>query len=121
MRAGRRGERAGAASLGAYARALSGNYLYGNTEQTIFSAPAGVSQNESLAPVRVDTRFLIGLARVIDRRSGQRLSLNCTAAELLCSSAINAVPSPTQHTKPKSNDESPANDSAATMRQETNR
>jgi len=54
---------------------LSGNYLYGNTEQAILSARTGVSRNDSLVSVRVDTRFLIGVAdradvgRVMDRRS----------------------------------------------------
>lgn len=54
---------------------LSGNYLYGNTEQAILSARSGVVRNDSLVAVRVDTRFLIGVTdrpdagRVMDRRS----------------------------------------------------
>jgi len=54
---------------------LSGNYLYGNTEQAILSARTGVSRNDSLVSVRVETRFLIGVTdradvgRVMDRRS----------------------------------------------------
>jgi len=54
---------------------LSGNYLYGNTEQAILSTRSGISRNDSLVSVRVDTRFLIGVTdrdnvgRVMDRRS----------------------------------------------------
>jgi hypothetical protein len=54
---------------------LSGNYLYGNTEQAILSVRSGVVRNDSLVSVRVDTRFLIGVTdrsdagRVMDRRS----------------------------------------------------
>ena len=54
---------------------LSGNYLYGNTEQAILSARTGVVRNDSAVALRVDTRFLIGVTdragagRVMDRRS----------------------------------------------------
>jgi hypothetical protein len=54
---------------------LSGNYLYGNTEQAILSARTGVVRNDSLVALRLDTRFLIGVTdrpdagRVMDRRS----------------------------------------------------
>ncbi len=54
---------------------VSGNYLYGNTEQAILSARAGVVRNDSLVALRLDTRFLIGVTeradegRVMDRRS----------------------------------------------------
>ena len=54
---------------------LSGNYLYGNTDQAILSARTGVVRNDSVVAMRVDTRFLIGVTdrpdvgRVMDRRS----------------------------------------------------
>jgi hypothetical protein len=54
---------------------LSGNYLYGNTEQAILSTRTSVVRNDSLVALRVDTRFLIGVTdrpdagRVMDRRS----------------------------------------------------
>jgi hypothetical protein len=54
---------------------LSGNYLYGNTDQAILSTRTGVVRNDSLVALRVDTRFLIGVTdrpdkgRVMDRRS----------------------------------------------------
>ena len=72
-----------AASLGAQAPSqvwersleVSGNYLYGNTEQAILSMRSGVVRNDSTIAVRVDTRFLVGVSdrtgngRVMDRRS----------------------------------------------------
>jgi len=54
---------------------LSGNYLYGNTEQAILSARTAVVRNDSLVALRADARFLIGVTdlpdqgRVMDRRS----------------------------------------------------
>lgn len=54
---------------------LSGNYLYGNTDQAILSARTGVVRNDSSVALRLDTRFLIGVTdrqgqgRVMDRRS----------------------------------------------------
>lgn len=54
---------------------LSGNYLYGNTEQVILSTRGGVVRNDSTVALRLDTRFLIGITdregqgRVMDRRS----------------------------------------------------
>lgn len=54
---------------------LSGNYLYGNTEQAILSTRTAVVRNDSVVALRVDTRFLIGVTdrpdvgRVMDRRS----------------------------------------------------
>ncbi|MDZ7631839.1 MAG: DUF481 domain-containing protein [Gemmatimonadaceae bacterium] len=54
---------------------LSGNYLYGNTEQAILSVQTGVVRNDSVLALRLDTRFLIGVTdradegRVMDRRS----------------------------------------------------
>ncbi|MCU0627444.1 MAG: DUF481 domain-containing protein [Gemmatimonadaceae bacterium] len=53
---------------------VSGSFLYGNTEQTIFSSRGGLSRADSLWGIRVDGRFLIGVAsingtRVMDRRS----------------------------------------------------
>ena len=54
---------------------LSGNYLYGNTEQAILSTRSSVVRNDSAVAVRLDTRFLIGVTtregegRVMDRRS----------------------------------------------------
>lgn len=54
---------------------LSGNYLYGNTEQAILSMRTGVVRNDSVVALRVDTRFLVGVSdrtgagRVMDRRS----------------------------------------------------
>lgn len=54
---------------------LSGNYLYGNTDQAILSFRSGVARNDSTVALRVDTRFLIGVTdrenegRVMDRRS----------------------------------------------------
>jgi Protein of unknown function, DUF481 len=54
---------------------LSGNYLYGNTDQAILSARTGVVRNDSSVALRMDTRFLIGVTdregvgRVMDRRS----------------------------------------------------
>lgn len=55
---------------------LAGNYLYGNTEQAIFSTRAGLSRADSLWGVRVDGRYLIGASsrngdQVMDRRSWQ--------------------------------------------------
>lgn len=55
---------------------IAGNYLYGNTEQAIFSTRAGVSRADSLWGVRLDGRYLIGASsrngdQVMDRRSWQ--------------------------------------------------
>ena len=54
---------------------LSGNYLYGNTEQAILSTRSSIVRNDSSVGVRLDSRFLIGVTtregrgRVMDRRS----------------------------------------------------
>ncbi len=54
---------------------LSGNYLYGNTEQAILSTRSSIVRNDSAVAVRLDSRFLIGVTtregqgRVMDRRS----------------------------------------------------
>ena len=54
---------------------LSGNYLYGNTEQAILSTRSSIVRNDSSVAVRLDSRFLIGVTtrdgegRVMDRRS----------------------------------------------------
>jgi Protein of unknown function, DUF481 len=54
---------------------LSGNYLYGNTDQAILSARTSIIRNDSTVALRVDARFLIGVSsregqgRVMDRRS----------------------------------------------------
>ena len=52
---------------------LSGNYLYGNTDQAILSARTSLVKNDSSVSLRLDTRFLIGVTdrqgegRVVDR------------------------------------------------------
>ena len=54
---------------------LSGNYLYGNTEQAILSTRSSIVRNDSAVALRLDSRFLIGVTarqgegRVMDRRS----------------------------------------------------
>jgi hypothetical protein len=53
---------------------VSGNYLYGNTDQLIFSTRGGVARRDTLIGVRLDARYLIGVSstngtRRMDRRS----------------------------------------------------
>jgi hypothetical protein len=53
---------------------VAGNYLYGNQDQFIFSARAGIQYRDTLWGVRFDSRYLIGVGsangvRRMDRRS----------------------------------------------------
>lgn len=53
---------------------VAGNYLYGNNEQLIFSARAGVALRDTLYGMRLDAKYLIGVGsangvRRMDRRS----------------------------------------------------
>lgn len=52
---------------------IAGNYLYGNNDQLIFSTRAGISRRDTLVGVRVEGRYLIGVASVNgDRRMDRR-------------------------------------------------
>ncbi len=53
---------------------IAGNYLYGNNDQLILSARAGISARDTLYGFRFETRYLIGVSgtngvRRMDRRS----------------------------------------------------
>lgn len=53
---------------------IAGNYLYGNNDQLILSARAGISARDTLYGFRVESRYLIGVSgtsagRRMDRRS----------------------------------------------------
>ena len=54
---------------------LSGNYLFGNSDQAFLSTRAGFGRRDSTIAMRVDVRYLIGVTdrasegRVMDRRS----------------------------------------------------
>lgn len=53
---------------------IAGNYLYGNNDQLILSARAGIARRDTLFGYRVESRYLIGISgsngvRRMDRRS----------------------------------------------------